>query len=85
MKRSENSLKMHEIMHEIIKIRIKGGVKRSYQPCGRKTLQKFGRKRQKIFYAALPSRREREKFEKCFEKVFESVKALVLKNLKHDV
>ena len=29
--------------------------------------------------------REREKFEKGFEKVFESVKALFLKNLKHDV
>ena len=29
--------------------------------------------------------REREKFEKGFEKVFESVKELFLKNLKHDV
>ena len=29
--------------------------------------------------------REREKFEKGFQKVFESVKALFLKNLKHDV
>ena len=48
-------------------------------------MQKLGRKRQKIFYAALPSWREREKFEKSFEKVFESVKALFLKNLKHDV
>ena len=85
MKRSENSLKMHEIMQEIIKIRIKGGVKRSYQPCGRKTLQKLGRKRQKIFCVALPSRREREKFEKSFEKLFESVKTLFLKNLKHDL
>ena len=33
----------------------------------------------------MPSRREREKFEKGFEKVFESVKELFLKNLKHDV
>ena len=48
-------------------------------------MQKLGRKRQKIFYAALPSRREREKFEKGFEKVFELVKALLLRNLKHDV
>ena len=47
-------------------------------------MQKLGRKRQKIFYAALPSWREREKFEKSFEKVFESVKELFLKNLKHD-
>ena len=28
---------------------------------------------------------EREKFEKTFEKVFESAKELFLKNLKHDV
>ena len=35
--------------------------------------------------AALPSGREREKFEKTSEKVFESVKELFLKNLKHDV
>ena len=33
----------------------------------------------------MPSRREREKFEKGFEEVFELVKALFLKNLKHDV
>ena len=87
LKRSENSIKMHEIMHEIMKIRTKGGVKRSYRPYGRKTLQKLGRKRQKIFCAALPSwrERERENFKKSSEKVFDSVKALVLKNLKHDV
>ena len=30
-----------------MKIRTKGGVKRSYRPCGRKTLQKLGQKRQK--------------------------------------
>ena len=59
----------------------------SYRPWGRKTLQKLGWKWQKIFCAVLPSRREREreKFEKGFQKVFESVKALFLKNLKHDV
>ena len=55
LKRSENSIKMHEIMHEIMKIRKIGGVKRSYRPWGRKTLQKLGRKQQKIFCAALPS------------------------------
>ena len=33
----------------------------------------------------MPSRGEREKFEKGFEKVFESVKRPFLKNLKHDV
>ena len=31
------------------------------------------------------SEREREKYEKSFEKVFESVKTLFLKNLNHDV
>ena len=31
------------------------------------------------------SEREREKFENGFEKVFELVKALFLKNLKHDI
>ena len=44
-------------------------------------MQKLGCKRQKIFSGALPSQREREKF----EKVFESVKTLFFKNLKHDV
>ena len=48
-------------------------------------MQKLGRKPQKIFCAALPSRREREKFEKSFEKVFELVKALFFKSLKRDV
>ena len=33
----------------------------------------------------MPSQREREKFEKTFENVFESVKERFLKNLKHDV
>ena len=33
----------------------------------------------------MPSQREREKFEKGFEKVFESVKTLFLKNWIHDV
>ena len=33
----------------------------------------------------MPSWREREKFEKTFEKVFKSVKERFLKNLKHDV
>ena len=50
-----------------------------------KPCKNWSEKRQKIFSGALPSRREREKFEKSFEKVFESVKALFLKNLKHDI
>ena len=49
-------------------------------------MQKLGQKRQKNLLCSLAkSEREREKFEKGFEKVFESVKALFLKNLKHDV
>ena len=57
-------------MHENMKIRTKEGIKWSYRPWGRKTLQKLGRKWQKIFCAALPSRRERErKSWKSFEKV----------------
>ena len=35
--------------------------------------------------AALPSQKEREKVEKLLKKMFETVKELVLKNLKHDV
>ena len=64
LKRSENSIKMHEFMHEIMKIKTKGRVERSYQPCERKNLQKLGWKWQKIFSGALPRRRERGKFEK---------------------
>ena len=50
-------------------------------------MQKFEEENDKKF-VVLPCQvgeREREKFEKGFEKVFESVKALFLKNLKHDV
>ena len=35
--------------------------------------------------ATLPSWREREKVEKLLKKMFETVKELFLKNLKHDV
>ena len=61
LKRSENFPKMHEIMHENMKIRTKGGVKWSYRPWGRKTLQKLGRKRQKnILRCLAKSKRERK-------------------------
>ena len=51
-----------------------------------KPCKNLSEKRQKIFSGALPSQREREKYEKNFEKVFESVKTLFLKkNLNHDV
>ena len=42
-------------------------------------------KRQKIFSGALPSRRERGKFEKVLKKCFELVKTLFKKNLIHNV
>ena len=50
-----------------------------------KPCKSLSEKQQKIFSGALPSWREREKYEKSFEKVFESVKTLFLKNLNHDV
>ena len=46
-----------------------------------KPCKNWTEKRQKIFSGALPSPREREKDEKSFEKVFESVKTLFLKKL----
>ena len=41
VKSFENPIKMHEIMHEIMKIKTKEGVKRSYRPWERKTLQRI--------------------------------------------
>ena len=55
-------------MHENKKIKPKKGIEWSYQPWGRKTLQKLKKKTTKNLSAALPSRREREKVEKLFEK-----------------
>ena len=69
-----------------MKIKPKRGIKWSYRPRGRKTLQKFRKKTTKNRCATLLSRREREKkLKKLLEKVFEPVKELFLKNLKHDV
>ena len=50
-------------------------------------MQKFRKKMTKNLSVALPSRRERErkKVEKLLKKMFETVKELFLKNLKHDV
>ena len=51
-----------------------------------KTLQKLRKKTTQTFECSLAkSERERAKVEKLLEKVFESVKELFLKNLKHDV
>ena len=55
-------------MHENMKIKPKRGIEWSYRPWERKTLQKFRKKTTKNLSAALPSRREREKVEKLFEK-----------------
>ena len=41
MKSSENPIKMHKFMHENMKIKTKEGVKRSYRPWERKTLQRI--------------------------------------------
>ena len=64
LKSSENPTKMHEFMHENMKINAKGRVERSYRPWERKTLQKDWPKMTKNLNGALPSRRERGKFEK---------------------
>ena len=55
-------------MHENKKIKPKRGIEWSYRPWERKTLQKLRKKMTKNLSAALPSRREREKVEKLFEK-----------------
>ena len=71
LKRSENFPKMHEIMHENMKIRTKGGVKWSYRPWGRKTLQKLGRKRQKNLLCCLAkSKRERKVWKRFWKSVW---------------
>ena len=82
LKRSENFPKMHEIMHENMKIRTKGGVKWSYRPWERKTLQKLGRKRQKNLLCCLAkSEREREKSLKKVLKKFWISQSTVFKKL----
>ena len=48
-----------------------------------KPCKKFGGKRQKILYGALPSQRQRKKFEKFLKKWFEQVKFDFFKNLIH--
>ena len=48
-------------------------------------MQKLRKKTTKNLSVALPSWREREKVEKLLKKMFETVKELFLKNLKHDV
>ena len=72
-------------MHENEKNNAKGRVKQTYRLRERETFQEFWRKMTKNFCGALPSRRERKKIQKSFEKMFEQVKTVFLKNLIHDV
>ena len=68
-------------MHENMKIKPKRGIEWSYQPWGRKTLQKLRKKTTKNLSAALPSWREREKVEKLFEKDVWNSQRTVFKKL----
>ena len=68
LKSSENPTKMHEFMHENMKINEKERVQWSYRLRKRKTLQKDWPKTTKNLSGALPSRRERGKFEKVLKK-----------------
>ena len=64
VKSFENPIKMHEFMHEIMKIKQKKGYKGLTGLGREKPYKKCGWKWQKILNGALPSRRERGKFEK---------------------
>ena len=85
LKRSENFLKMHEIMHENMKIKTKGGVKWSYRPWGRKILQKLGRKRQKNLLCCLAKSKREKSLKKVLKKCLNQSKQCFLKKWKHDV
>ena len=61
-------------MHENEKNNAKGRVIQTYWLRERETFKKFGGKRQKILCGALPSQRERKRFEKFLKKWFEQVK-----------
>ena len=59
-------------MHEIMKIKTKGRVERSYRPCERKNLAKIWLKTTKnLQWSLAKSERERGKFEKVLKKYFE--------------
>ena len=57
-----------------MKIKAKGGAKRSYRPWERKTLEEIWGKATKILIGALTDRIERERVWKLFKKVFEHVR-----------
>ena len=66
--KSENNPSMHEKMHVKQKINEKERVQWTYQLRERKTLQKDWPKTTKNLNGALPSQRERGKFEKVLKK-----------------
>ena len=66
MKSFENPIKKHEFMHEIMKIKQNEGYKGLTGLGRERHYKEFGWKRQKILSGALPSRREKGKFEKVF-------------------
>ena len=71
LKSSENPTKMHEFMHENMKINAKGRYKGLTNLGRGKPCKKFGGKWKKNLSGALPSRRERKKvLKKLFEPWF---------------
>ena len=81
LKSSKNSLKMHEFMHEIMKIKTKGRVERSYRPCERKNLAKIWLKTTKNLQWSLAKSERERKVLKSFEKVVWISQNTVLKKL----
>ena len=68
-----------------MKIKPKGGIKLSYWPWGRKTLQKFWRKMTKNCRESLPSRREKNSWKTFWKGCFWNSQRTILKNLKYDL
>ena len=66
-------------MHEIMKIKQKGGIEWSYRPWERKTLQKFWRKMTKNCRESLPSRREKKSWKTFWKGCFWNSQRIVLK------
>ena len=84
LKRSENSNKMHEFMHENMKKMQREGYK-GLTGLGRgKPCKKNGRKRQKFEIEPWPSRMEREKVKNFLKKCLSQLKISFLKNFPYD-
>ena len=77
---------MHEKMHENMKIKPKKRDRMVLLALREENLAKIKEENDKKFECNLAkSEREREKVEKLLKRMFETVKELFLKNLKHDV